>query len=143
MVTRVGGRLPVHATGVGLVLLAHAPVEVQDRVLAASLARYTRHTITDPRRLRRILADVRRDGFAVSDRQIETISASVAAPVRDRTDRVVAAVSLVFPARRRCPPSCSRRTSDRARHLAPVAGNRLDHPAELKDPFVLSVCFMT
>jgi DNA-binding IclR family transcriptional regulator len=99
VVTRVGGRLPVHATGVGLVLLAHAPVEVQDRVLAGSLTRYTRHTVTDPRRLRRILADVRRDGFAVSDRQIETISASVAAPVRDRTGRVVAAVSLVYPAR--------------------------------------------
>jgi DNA-binding IclR family transcriptional regulator len=99
VVTRVGGRLPVHATGVGLVLLAHAPIELQDRVLAAPLARYTRHTVTDPRRLRRILADVRRDGFVVSDRQIETISASVAAPVRDRTGRVVAAASLVFPAR--------------------------------------------
>ena len=99
VVTRVGGRLPVHATGVGLVLLAHAPVEVQDRVLGGSFARYTRYTVTDPRRLRRILAGVRRDGFAVSDRQIETISASVAAPVRDRTGRVVAAVSLVFPAR--------------------------------------------
>ena len=83
----------------GLVLLAHAPIEVQDRVLGAPLARFTRHTITDPRRLRRVLADVRRDGFVVSDRQIETISASVAAPVRDRTGRVVAAVSLVFPAR--------------------------------------------
>ena len=94
-VTRAGSRLPVHATGVGLVLLAHAPVETQDEVLAAPLTRFTRHTITDPRRLRRVLADVRRDGFVVSDRQIETVSASVGAPVRDRTGRVVAAVSLV------------------------------------------------
>ena len=114
VVTRVGGRLPVHATGVGLVLLAHAPIEVHDRVLAAPLVRFTRHTITDPRRLRRVLADVRRDGFAVSDRQIETISASVAAPVRDRTGRVVAAVSLVFPA-----------GDDTRRHVAAVRATAL------------------
>lgn len=114
VLTRVGGRLPVHATGVGLVLLAHAPVEVQDRVLAAPLVRYTRHTVTDPRRLRRVLADVRRDGFVISDRQIETISASVAAPVRDRTGRVVAAVSLVFPAR-----------DDARRHVAAVRATGL------------------
>lgn len=95
VVTRAGSRLPVHASGVGLVLLAYAPAEVQDEVLAAPLARFTRHTITDPRRLRRMLADVRRDGYVISDRQIETISVSVGAPVRDRTRRVVAAVSVV------------------------------------------------
>lgn len=100
VVTRVGSRLPVHATGVGLVLLAHAPVEVQDDVLSRPLARLTRYTITDPRRLRRVLADVRRDGYVISDRQIETISVSIAAPVRDRTARVVAAVSVVVAAGR-------------------------------------------
>jgi DNA-binding IclR family transcriptional regulator len=105
VVTRVGSRLPVHATGVGLVLLAHAPIELQDEVLAAPLARFTRHTITDPRRLRRTLADVRRDGYVISDRQIETISISVAAPVRDRTRRVVAAVSVVVAAGRQDPRS--------------------------------------
>lgn len=100
VVTRAGSRLPVHATGVGLVLLAHAPIEVQDDVLAAPLARLTRYTVTDPRRLRRILADVRRVGYVISDRQIETISVSVAAPVRDRAGRVVAAVSVVVAAGR-------------------------------------------
>ena len=100
VVTRVGSRLPVHATGVGLVLLAHAPIELQDEVLAAPLARFTRYTITDVRRLRRMLADVRRDGYVISDRQIETISVSVGAPVRDRAGRVVAAVSLVAAAGR-------------------------------------------
>lgn len=99
IVNRVGGRLPAHATGVGLVLLAHSPIEVQDEVLAGPLARYTRHTVTDPRRLRRILADIRRDGYVISDRQIETISLSAAAPVRDRSRRVVAAVSVIAAAR--------------------------------------------
>jgi DNA-binding IclR family transcriptional regulator len=104
-VNRVGGRLPAHATGVGLILLAHSPAELQDAVLAGPLTRFTRFTVTDPRRVRRVLADVRRDGFVISDRQIETISVSAAAPIRDRSGRVVAAVSVVGSARRTDPRS--------------------------------------
>ena len=95
IVTRPGSRLPLHASGVGLILLAHAPIEVQDEVLSSPLARLTRFTVTDPRRVRRMLADARRDGYVISDRQVETVSVSVAAPVRDRSRRVVAAVSVV------------------------------------------------
>lgn len=98
-VTRIGGRLPLHATGVGLVLLAYAPLGVRQQVLAAPMRRFTRHTISDPRVLRRALAEVRRHGYAISDRQIETISLSVAAPVRGADGDVVAALSIVIPAR--------------------------------------------
>jgi DNA-binding IclR family transcriptional regulator len=76
------------------VLLAHAPVEVQERVLAAPLQRYTHHTITDPRQLRQVLAEVRRTGVAISDRQVTTDAVSVAAPVEVRGN-VVAALSIV------------------------------------------------
>ncbi|MGY1615514.1 IclR family transcriptional regulator [Geodermatophilus sp. SYSU D00691] len=92
--TRVGGRFALPPTGVGLVLLAHAPVEVQERVLAGPLQRYTAHTITDPGRLRRVLAEVRRTGVAVSDRQVTDDAVSVAAPVEQR-GVVVAALSIV------------------------------------------------
>ncbi|MEV6708274.1 IclR family transcriptional regulator [Micromonospora wenchangensis] len=92
--TRVGGRFALHATGVGLVLLAHAPAEVQERVLAGPLERYTALTVTDPGRLRRYLAEVRRVGYAVSDRQVTMDALSVAAPVR-APEGVVAALSLV------------------------------------------------
>jgi DNA-binding IclR family transcriptional regulator len=94
VLTRVGGRFAMHATGVGLVLLAYAPVEVQEEVLCAPLRPYSPKTVTDPVRLREILADVRRNGYAVSDGQVTTDALSVAAPVR-RGDEVVAAVSLV------------------------------------------------
>ncbi|SCF22408.1 transcriptional regulator, IclR family [Micromonospora chokoriensis] len=94
VLTRVGGRFALHATGVGLVLLAHAPVEVQEQVLAAPLERYTDMTVTDPRRLRRCLAEVRRVGYAVSDRQVTMDALSVAAPIRV-PEGVVAAISLV------------------------------------------------
>ncbi|MBP2366574.1 IclR family transcriptional regulator [Pseudonocardia parietis] len=95
VLTRVGGRFALTATGVGLVLLAHAPAELQEDVLAAPVERHTPFTVTDPQRLRRMLADVRRLGFAVSDRQVTDDALSVAAPVHDVRGRVVAAVSLV------------------------------------------------
>ncbi|WP_410638120.1 IclR family transcriptional regulator [Amycolatopsis sp. lyj-346] len=98
VLTRVGGRLPAHATGVGQVLLAHAPAEAQEEVLAGPLKTFTPKTIGSPARLRRVLADVRRDGYAISDGQVELIALSVAAPVRDAGDDVVAAVSVVVPA---------------------------------------------
>jgi DNA-binding IclR family transcriptional regulator len=95
VLTRVGGRFALTATGVGLVLLAHAPRELQEEVLAAPVERFTSHTVVDPRVLRGMLADVRNCGFSVSDRQVTDDSLSVAAPVQDRAGAVVAAVSLV------------------------------------------------
>ncbi|HEV7935707.1 MAG TPA: IclR family transcriptional regulator [Actinomadura sp.] len=93
--TRVGGRWPLHASGVGLVLLAHADPEVQERALAAPLKAYTEKTIVDPQRLRRVLADVRRTGVAVSDGQVTLDALSVAAPIRGPSKDVIAALSIV------------------------------------------------
>jgi DNA-binding IclR family transcriptional regulator len=98
VITRVGGRLPLHATGVGLVLLAYADPELQEQVLAAPMKRYTAKTMCDPDELRRTLAEVRRTGVAVSDGQIELIALSVAAPVHGPRGDVVAALSVVVPA---------------------------------------------
>jgi DNA-binding IclR family transcriptional regulator len=95
--TTVGSRWPLHATGVGLVLLAFADPAVQERVFAAPLRRFTSRTITDPAKLRAKLAEVRRADAAVSDRQITADAVSVAAPIRDASGNVVAALSLVVP----------------------------------------------
>nr|WP_229372843.1 IclR family transcriptional regulator [Umezawaea beigongshangensis] len=97
MATRTGSRLPLHASGVGLVLLAHADPEFQERVLASPLHRYTERTNTSPVRLRELLADTRRDGYVISVQQIELISRSIAAPVRDADGSVIAALSVVVP----------------------------------------------
>lgn len=95
VLTRVGGRFALTATGVGLVLLAHAPAEVQEQALAGPLKRFTPSTVTDPRVLRRMLAETRTNGHAVSDRQVTMDALSVAAPVRGGNGAVIAAVSLV------------------------------------------------
>jgi len=96
VLTRVGGRFALHSTGVGLVLLAHAPDDVQEEVLAGPLRRWTEWTITDPVVLRATLAEIRRTGVAVSDRQVTDDALSVASPVRDRSDSVIAALSVVM-----------------------------------------------
>ncbi len=98
VLTRVGGRFPMSATGVGLVLLAHAPAETREQALAAPMERFTELTLVDPARLRRVLADVRRTGLAVSDRQVTMDALSVAAPVTDGRGEVVAALSVVVQA---------------------------------------------
>jgi DNA-binding IclR family transcriptional regulator len=99
VLTRVAGRLPLHATGVGLVLLAFAPAELREQVLAAPLRRFTPRTIDSPDTLRRVLAEVRARHVAVSEGQITLDGLSVAAPVFDASGAVVAAVSVVVPVR--------------------------------------------
>ncbi|GGW48113.1 MULTISPECIES: IclR family transcriptional regulator [Streptomyces] len=94
---RVGARWPLHVTGVGLALLAHSPPEVQEAYCEAPLAACTDHTLTDPVRLRRVLAEVRRTGVAVSSRQVTDDALSVAAAVHGADGAVVAAVSVVVP----------------------------------------------
>ncbi|TJY69454.1 IclR family transcriptional regulator [Arthrobacter sp. CAU 1506] len=94
---RVGSRYPLHVTSVGLILLAHAPASVQNDFLAGSLRTYTPLTETDPVRLRKKLAEIRTQGFAVSDRQVVLDAISVAAPIRDWTGAVVAAISVNTP----------------------------------------------
>ena len=66
---RVGARWPLHATGVGLALLAHSDAGFQEGYCGGPLAAFTPYTVTDPARLRRMLAEVRRTGVAVSSRQ--------------------------------------------------------------------------
>lgn len=95
-ITRVAGRLPLHASSSGLVLLAFADPSVRERVLAGPLRAVSRETVTDADTLRSVLASIRRRGHVVAAGSIEAISTGVAVPVRDR-GQVVAALSVVLP----------------------------------------------
>lgn len=95
-ITRVAGRLPLHASSSGLVLLAHAPAAVRDRVLAGPLRALAPGTVTDPARLRQLLTRVRREGVVVAPGSVEAVSTGVAVPIRD-AGQVIAALSVVLP----------------------------------------------
>lgn len=93
--SRVGDRWPMHATGTGLVLLAHADQDVQDEVLRSTLERFTPLTVTDPAELRRHLAVIRQTGIAVARGQITLPDLVVAVPVLNTRKEIAAAISVV------------------------------------------------
>lgn len=89
----VGARLPAYATSMGRVLLAALPEPELSRHVG-EMSALTRYTITDVDTLRKVLRTVRRQGWALVDEELEEGLRSVAAPVRDRTGKVVAAVNV-------------------------------------------------
>jgi DNA-binding IclR family transcriptional regulator len=91
------GRMPLHATGVGKVLLAYSPVEFVDHLIATGLTRYTPYTIVAPGHLRRNLADIRRTGVGIAHEEMTVGRVSVAAPLLGAGGRAVAAMSIVVP----------------------------------------------
>jgi DNA-binding IclR family transcriptional regulator len=93
VVSTVGSRLPMHATGVGKVLLAYAPADVLDEVLG-DLPRITPYTVTQPGTLRRQLSRVHRDGYATTVEEMSLGACSVAVPIRRGPD-VVASLGIV------------------------------------------------
>lgn len=103
VVHKAGSRLPLHATGVGKVLLAYAPAEVRSAVLA-DLTRVTPYTITEPGRLRQQLHRVEREGFAQTVEEMTLGACSVAVPVSTPAGAVVAALGIVVPDLRRDRP---------------------------------------
>jgi DNA-binding IclR family transcriptional regulator len=99
VVSRVGSRLPLHATGVGKVLLAHAPEAVQSQVLA-TLTRITPYTVTQPSRMRAQLSRVLAEGYATTVEEMTLGACSVAVPIH-RGDSVAAALGVVVPTLKR------------------------------------------
>lgn len=105
--TRVGGRLPMHTTAVGKVILAFEEPWVRSAYLNLDLVRETSRTITDTRTLAAELDRTRDRGFATTYGEQSLDTCSIAAPVF-HTGRIGAALGLVVP---------SERSGTLARHL--------------------------
>jgi DNA-binding IclR family transcriptional regulator len=97
---RLGGRLPLYATGGGTVLLAFASEDFVAEVIASGRSDPGPHPVAVPRQLARTLAHIRRTGVAVAREEMMLGFVSVAAPVLDSRGRAAAALSLVLPAGR-------------------------------------------
>ncbi|WP_329116872.1 IclR family transcriptional regulator [Streptomyces sp. NBC_01465] len=98
MVSAAGRRLPAHCTSVGKMLLASLPEnDLESRLAGRDFAPMTPNSITDPADLRTALADIRERGIAAEHRESNPDVSCVAAPVRDRAGRVVAALSISVP----------------------------------------------
>ena len=108
----VGTRFPAYATSMGRVLLSGLADEALDAYLATvELERLSPKTLTSTATLRTELNRVRSQGWAMVDQELEEGLRSLAAPIRDRTGRTVAAVNLSAHA--------SRLSIERARRAGP------------------------
>jgi DNA-binding IclR family transcriptional regulator len=96
----VGVRKPAYCTAEGLAMLAFQPDEVVEAVIAEGLSPRTLHTSVDQAGLRRRLAEIRQTGSAVEDEESEIGMRGIAAPVREASGAVVAAVGLAGPVQR-------------------------------------------
>lgn len=101
MFFRIGRQAPAHATGVGRVLLAALPSEkVTEIIKSKGLCKLTENTITSPENLQKELERIRENGFAIDNEECEVGAKCIAAPIRDYTNQVVAAVSISGPSAR-------------------------------------------
>ena len=129
--TETGRRVPVHCTSSGKVLLAYLPEARRQAVLrAAPLDALTPHTITDRSQLAAELDRVRRRGWAEAVNEREVGVASIAAPVRDISGEVVAAISIGVPLAR-CSVMALRRLAPVIMEAAEAASRRLGWSGDL------------
>ncbi|MHB8916993.1 MAG: IclR family transcriptional regulator [Desulfocucumaceae bacterium] len=101
IVSEVGMRLPAHCTGVGKVMMAYLPADEVRRIAAVKgLPRFTRQTITDLQELENELTLIRSRGYAVDNEEIMDSLRCVAAPIRNHSGEVIAAISVSGPTAR-------------------------------------------
>lgn len=91
----LGSRLPAYCTSMGRVLLAELSSAQLDQYLArVKLTRLTNRTVSTAAELKKVLAEVRRDGYAIVDQELEIGLRSMAVPVKDAAGRCVAAINV-------------------------------------------------
>ena len=93
--TEVAGRMPLHATAVGKVILAFSEPELLERVIAAGLPACTMHTITSPGMLIDAVNNVRRTQLAFCKEEMSLRTSSVAAPILGGDRKLAAAIAIV------------------------------------------------
>lgn len=126
LVSRTGARLWAHCSGVGKVLLAHREWdEVAGLLRDQGMPALTDNTLTDPEELAEELEQVRKRGYAYDMEEATSGLCCVAAPIRDYSGEVVAAMSLSVPACRFHPRAeeLTRAIIEATRHISEAAGS--------------------
>ncbi|MFM0043093.1 IclR family transcriptional regulator C-terminal domain-containing protein [Paraburkholderia sediminicola] len=94
----LGSRASAPLSSAGLILLAfQAPESIEQWLGSYPIKVFTPHTYSTVERLREVLGEIRRDGYVVTDQQLELGMRGVAVPLRDRHGSVVAAISVSMP----------------------------------------------
>lgn len=78
-------------------MTAFGPAENQQLMLRRKLPKYTDSTVTDPDHLRRMLNQIRREGFAASAGAIISESTGISVPIFDGSEQAIAALTVIVP----------------------------------------------
>jgi IclR family transcriptional regulator, pca regulon regulatory protein len=94
----IGTRLPAYSTSLGKAMVAFLPEpELAEFLNKVDMKPLTRNTITDQNRFREDLRLIRKRGFSINNGETDKGIRSVAAPVKDKSGRVVASVNISVP----------------------------------------------
>lgn len=124
--SRIGGRLDLHVTATGLVLLAYAGEAFVDEYVQQPLKRLTPQGIGDEAALRSTLAEVRRNRFAIARQFVSMQAGVVAAPIFNEDGRVETALGIVYLTERDDPMKLV--------DLVRATANRISHAMAEKKP---------
>jgi IclR family transcriptional regulator, KDG regulon repressor len=125
---QLGRRMPWNAGTSAKVILANFPEQQRERILAqGGFKRYTEQTITDPARLRKVLAEIRRTGYHVGIRDLDDDALGIAAPIFDHDGHVTGAISIAAPVSRTSEEEIGR-FIDLVRGATAEVSRQLGHP---------------
>ena len=121
----LGSRVQAHVTAAGLAILAMSGAAACEAWLSShELRPFTSHTITDKQVLRERLEQIRRQGWALSEQQLEMNYRGIAVPLYDHKDQLVGAMSVTMPMQNEGSEDAVRRVlpmlQDTARSMRPL-----------------------
>ncbi len=138
VVSRLGTRVSPHCTATGKVFLAYSGLGLAEQVLGGkALETLTPNTITDPKRLRKEVEEVRRTGYAVDREEWVLGLKCIASPILDYYGRIQGALSVSGPAerlpdariKREVAPAVMERAAEASRKLGYFIGKAEDEAA--------------
>jgi len=101
VMSKIGQRAPVYCTALGKVLLAHQPNDELSRIVQQiKLKPFTRNTISSKRKLVEELRKIRKQGYALDQKEYEQDVECIGAPIRNHLGNTIAAISISGPQRK-------------------------------------------
>jgi DNA-binding IclR family transcriptional regulator len=95
--SEIGKSFPLHCTAMGKVLLSFSDAATVRRVTKRKLEAFTPQTMTDAKKLKQVLKQVKVDGYAIDDEEITRGFVCVAAPIFGVDGKIAGAMSCTFP----------------------------------------------
>ena len=95
--SRVGNMLPVYASAIGKSQIAFESKDVIEKLLPAELKAYTKNTITNKDKLYKELNEIRKQGYAIDNEELDDGIICVGAPLRDYTTHIIGGISISAP----------------------------------------------